>query len=121
MKLRNVLASAAGLTIFINIYQILKLNQNKMEQTTSVNRDRYIHIEAKPGKHTHTLIFMYGLGDSAHGFEDVFAEGGPLNFPNLRVVLPTAPERPVTCNGGMKMNSWFDIHKLSNESDMTAI
>ena len=64
---------------------------------------------------------MHGLGDSAQGFEDVFEEGGPLNFPNLRVVLPTAPKTPVSCNNGFAMNRWFDIYKLADESDTSGI
>lgn len=64
---------------------------------------------------------MHGLGNSSQGFEDVFENGGPLNHPNLRVVLPTAPCKPVSCRNGSAMNSWFDIYKLSDESDMTGI
>jgi len=30
-------------------------------------------------------------------------------------VLPTAPNVPVTCNGGAFCTSWFDIFALSNE------
>ena len=71
-------------------------------------RKNYIYIEPK-SQHTHTLIFLHGLGDSAEGFEPVFEEGGPLYFPNLKVVLPTAPKRGVTLNNGYHMNSWFDI------------
>ena len=71
-------------------------------------RSNYIYIQPK-SEHTHTLIFLHGLGDSAKGFEPIFEEGGPLNFPNLKVVLPTAPIKPVSLNNGYKMNSWYDI------------
>jgi hypothetical protein len=27
-------------------------------------------------------------------------------MPRTKFVLPTAPEQPVTLNGGMRMNSW---------------
>ncbi len=43
--------------------------------------------------------------------------------PNMRFVpdtckvrLLTAPERPVTLNGGMPMNSWYDIFSLRGDS-----
>ena len=75
------------------------------------NRPGYVYIPAN-GQHTHTLIFLHGLGDSAQGFEDVFdwrEEGCPMSFQGLKVVLPTAPKRPVTLNMGYQMNSWFDI------------
>ena len=68
----------------------------------------YIYIQPL-SKHTHTLIFLHGLGDSAEGFRSVFEEGGPLNFPNLKVVLPTAPKQGVTMNNGYMMTSQFDI------------
>jgi predicted esterase len=35
------------------------------------NRKNYIYIQPK-SDHTHTLIFLHGLGDSAEGFESVF-------------------------------------------------
>ena len=81
------------------------------------NRDKYIHIDATEGKHTHTMIFLHGLGDSAEGFSDMFEKGGPLHFANMRVVLPTAPRKPVSCNDGYVMNSWFDIFKLADGHD----
>lgn len=59
------------------------------------------------------LIFMHGLGDSALGFRDVFdSENKPI--PNrMKVVLPTANKSAVTINGGMVMNSWYDIKSFS--------
>ncbi len=72
-------------------------------------------------EHTHTLIFLHGLGDSAEGFKSVFEEGGPLNFPNLKVVLPTAPKKPVSMNNGYTMNSWFDIFKSDDDFDQQVI
>ena len=80
----------------------------------------HIYIQPK-SEHTHTLIFLHGLGDSAEGFEPVFEEGGPLNFPNLKVVLPTAPKKPVSMNNGYAMNSWFDIFKSDDNIDQKVI
>ncbi len=61
-------------------------------------------------EHKHTLVWMHGLGDSAEGFLDFFYNSDPL-LPNknTKVVLLNAPFVAVTCNGGMKMNSWYDI------------
>ena len=57
---------------------------------------------------------MHGLGDSAYGFLDVFMDEQFNLVPaHCKVVLLTAPERPVTLNGGMVMNSWYDISELS--------
>eukprot|EP01114_Cavostelium_apophysatum_P020274 TRINITY_DN6752_c0_g1_i1.p1 TRINITY_DN6752_c0_g1~~TRINITY_DN6752_c0_g1_i1.p1 ORF type:complete len:270 (-),score=21.19 TRINITY_DN6752_c0_g1_i1:8-817(-) len=61
------------------------------------------------GKHTSTLIWMHGLGDSHEGFADLFQQTKPLLPSGLRVILPDAPERPVTINQGMIMRGWYDI------------
>jgi len=61
--------------------------------------------------HTATLVWMHGLGDSAHGFADVFSDPR-FSLPGLRTVLLTADQHPVTLNGGMVMNSWYDIVSL---------
>jgi len=58
---------------------------------------------------------LHGLGDSANGFYDVFAEEGVVP-PTCRVVLPTAPKKPVSCNNGYVMNSWFDIYNLDGKT-----
>ncbi len=50
------------------------------------------------GKHTSTLIFLHGLGDTGHGWASTLAEIRP---PNLKIVCPTAPTVPVTLNSGM--------------------
>ncbi len=64
--------------------------------------------------HKHSIIWLHGLGDSAYGFTDVFLDQRFNLVPaSCRVILPTAPEREVTCNGGMVMNSWYDIMSLS--------
>ncbi len=60
---------------------------------------------------------MHGIGDSAEGFLDIFGNQriNPAS-PDTKIVLLTAPSRPVTINGGMTMPSWYDIKNLSNDS-----
>jgi Phospholipase/Carboxylesterase. len=36
------------------------------------NKNKDIYITPKDGKHTETMIFMHGLGDTAAGWLDVF-------------------------------------------------
>jgi len=60
-------------------------------------------------KHTATLVFLHGLGDTGFGW------AGALNTirPDfLKVICPTAPNLPVTINGGMEMPAWYDIISL---------
>ena len=66
-------------------------------------------------EHTHTLIFLHGLGDKGKSFEFYFGNDGCLAFPNLKVLLPTARSNPVSCNNGMCMYSWFDILSLGQK------
>lgn len=60
------------------------------------------------GKHTATVIFAHGLGDTAAGWIPLARELQP-KFKHVKWVLPTAPEQPVSINMGMRMTSWFDI------------
>jgi len=59
-------------------------------------------------KHTATVIFVHGLGDSGQGWEPVaqmFKKDPELN--HVKWILPHAPSKPVTANFGMVMPSWY--------------
>ena len=88
--------------------------------TETDHSNGYIYLTPKESHET-TLIFLHGLGDSAEGFSDLW--GGwsqhKLTPRTCRIVLPTAPKAAVSCNNGYKMNSWFDIYKLSSEVPAT--
>jgi predicted esterase len=60
------------------------------------------------GKHTATVIFAHGLGDTASGWVPL-AQALRSKFKHIKWVLPTAPVQPVSINMGMAMTSWFDI------------
>ncbi len=56
-----------------------------------------------------SLVVLHGLGADGNDFVPVcealdLAAVGPVRF-----VLPHAPVRPVTINGGMRMRAWYDI------------
>jgi len=77
-----------------------------------------LYLVPKDGKHTETLIFMHGLGDSAAGWFDIFMESSMnIVLPTTKVVLLTAPIAPVTINGGAKMTSWYDIKTLAPKDE----
>lgn len=61
-----------------------------------------------------TLIFLHGLGDSAHGWLDTM-KSLHMVFPDVKFVLPTAANQPVTINMGMTMPSWYDIYSLGHD------
>ena len=85
-------------------------SENNFYEFSKKGADIYLTPKAK---HTHTLIFMHGLGDSAQGFYDFFTETSSPAPATMKIVLPTAPIRPVTINAGMKMASWFDFKSFS--------
>ena len=68
-------------------------------------------VRRPAGPHTHTLILLHGLGDTGNGWADLELPAGELR--GLKLVFPTASERPVTLNGGMSMTAWSDIRSLS--------
>ncbi len=52
------------------------------------------------------MIWLHGLGASGSDLEPV-AE--MLGIAGIRHILPDAPVRAVTLNGGMRMRAWYDI------------
>lgn len=54
------------------------------------------------------VIWLHGLGADRHDFEPV-AKMLQQHLTSTRFVLPQAPTRPVTINGGWSMPSWYDI------------
>ncbi|KAI0650840.1 Phospholipase/carboxylesterase [Trametes meyenii] len=66
---------------------------------------------APRAKHTATIIFIHGLGDSGHGWKPV-ADMFSKDFPHVKWILPNAPTISVTANGGMSMPGWFDVFEF---------
>jgi len=66
-------------------------------------------VVAPAGKHTASLIFLHGLGDTGHGWASTIASIRP---PHVKVICPTASKMPVTLNSGFQMPSWFDLLSL---------
>ncbi len=56
-----------------------------------------------------SVIWLHGLGADSRDFEQLpkmldLPPGLPLRF-----ILPDAPMRPITLNGGMVMRGWYDL------------
>ena len=58
------------------------------------------------------VIWLHGLGADQTDFQPV-AQILVQTLPTTRFVLPQAPNRPVTINGGYAMPSWYDIMAMS--------
>ncbi|QBR83187.1 carboxylesterase [Legionella israelensis] len=68
------------------------------------------------------VIWLHGLGADASDMAGL-AEQLPLSDLALRHVFVDAPVRPVTLNGGMPMQAWYDIigMKLTDREDKEGI
>ncbi len=65
------------------------------------------------------IILLHGLGADGHDFEDL-APHLPLTGLRARMIMPNAPRRPVTINGGMVMPAWYDISDTALRNTDTA-
>ncbi|KAF9583596.1 hypothetical protein BGW38_009087 [Lunasporangiospora selenospora] len=70
-------------------------------------------IQNATAKHSATVIFIHGLGDSGQGWAPVGEELGQY-LPHVKFIFPNAPSQPVTLNFGMRMPSWYDIVDLGD-------
>jgi len=68
-------------------------------------------------KHTATVIFVHGLGDSGWGWEPVakMIKKDPA-LDHIKWVLPHAFRKSITANNGMVMPAWFDIKSFDTQS-----
>ena len=68
------------------------------------------------------VVWLHGLGADGHDFEPLFRNGPGLPA-GTRVLLPHAPQQPVTINGGLRMRAWYDIVSadLTAEADLEGI
>lgn len=62
-----------------------------------------------------SIIVLHGLGADGNDFVPVcqaldLSDAGPVRY-----VLPSAPVRPVTINGGYRMRAWYDILSLGTD------
>jgi phospholipase/carboxylesterase len=67
-------------------------------------------IERETGPNpTASIVFLHGLGADGHDFAPFVDEVDLRAVGPVRWVLPHAPTRPVTINGGYVMRAWYDI------------
>lgn len=56
-----------------------------------------------------SVIILHGLGADGNDFAPVCEELDLSAIGDVRFVLPHAPTRPVTINGGYVMRAWYDV------------
>lgn len=67
-----------------------------------------VEVETGPAP-TGSVIWLHGLGADGHDFEPLVPLLAGQGTRALRFILPHAPRRPVTLNGGMEMRAWYDV------------
>lgn len=60
------------------------------------------------------MIWLHGLGDTALGWFDIFKSEHNFVNKHTKIILLTAKSYPITLNGGIVMNAWYDIKKFPN-------
>ena len=107
----------------------MRLSDQTIQNINTINKNshrNYSYIDAQPGQHTHTFIFLHGLMDLGENIktgrslvlEDkrTFDQNGPLRFPNVRIVFPNADVKATTAHNKSIETSWFDIYSLEGEN-----
>ncbi|CAO3626759.1 unnamed protein product [Mucor fragilis] len=72
-------------------------------------------VVAAKTKQTATVLWCHGLGDTGAGWSFLAEQLSPL-FPHVKWILPNAPVKPVSLNGGYPMPAWFDLSGLDKFS-----
>lgn len=61
-----------------------------------------------------SVIWLHGLGADGYDFEPIVQQLlQPDCLPNVRFILPHAPEMPVTRNNGYIMPAWYDVYGIT--------
>jgi len=75
------------------------------------------YVEIKPyKKHSATVIFLHGLGDSGNGMHRLVDPSlkwkSSEGLGHIKFIFPSAPLMSVTGNSGKVMPSWFDCYSF---------
>lgn len=83
--------------------------KKKKDKDKTANSKMAPVVISPSGKHTGTLIFCHGLGDTGHGWASTLAD---VRQSHVKIICPTAETMPVTLNSGFQMPAWFDLFSL---------
>eukprot|EP00929_Paragymnodinium_shiwhaense_P096702 TRINITY_DN58394_c0_g1_i1.p1 TRINITY_DN58394_c0_g1~~TRINITY_DN58394_c0_g1_i1.p1 ORF type:complete len:557 (-),score=81.68 TRINITY_DN58394_c0_g1_i1:666-2336(-) len=67
--------------------------------------DEPLVIDPPGPAHRYTLVFLHPF---RIGLRDYVRKMGLFSYDGLRVVIPHAPKRPISCYGGKVLPSWYD-------------
>lgn len=110
--LKSATAVAQRSADYSSVRNIFTSSRMRIERDGATNTITY---HPPDGSHSATVVLMHGLGDSGDGLADLAEEWGK-QLPHVKFILPTADQRPVTLNGGMRMNAWYVRRVLNRHS-----
>ncbi|XP_072031699.1 lysophospholipase-like protein 1 isoform X2 [Amphiura filiformis] len=84
-----------------------------VENMSAAKRIATIVVEPQK-RHTATLFFFHGSGDTANGIKDWLHSvlGKEFSFPHIKLVFTSAPPRPYTANAGRLSTVWYDRKRI---------
>lgn len=113
---RLILSALAFGPVAASVRSSVRMMSTRTSIDRSQQRITIAHDTSASERPEGSVVVLHGLGDTAMGWADV-AKMWADAMPRVRFVLPTAPMRPVTLNGGMSMPAWYDIKQLNGEAD----
>jgi phospholipase/carboxylesterase len=61
-----------------------------------------------------SVIWLHGLGADGHDFAPIVQQLlQPQHLPNVRFILPHAPDMAITRNNGYVMPAWYDVYGIT--------
>lgn len=107
--IRNVWLALFGLLFLIVFFIVFSRSGEEEREKMSSH-----YVIAASARHTATVIFLHGLGDTGQGWSQLMKE---IRLPHVKYICPTAATMPVSLNAGFRMPSWFDILSLAPDGD----
>ena len=98
-------------TILSHHFSTCMMTQQQQQKQPNIYQQLQVQVLEPIGEHRSTLIWMHGLGDSSAGFSSMFEQ---MALKHTKIILPNAPMRPISVNGGYVMRGWYDIHSVGN-------
>jgi len=86
------------MTVPMNYKTPIEITSNKQSNVSKINA---------------SVIWLHGLGADGHDFEPIVHK---LNLPDVRFILPHAPEMAVSRNSGYIMPAWYDLYSVTGSS-----
>ncbi|KAJ7456446.1 Phospholipase/carboxylesterase [Mycena latifolia] len=74
-------------------------------------------IKVPAENHSATVILVHGLGDSGFGMQSLASQLQADGLGHCQFLLPHAPTRAITTNGGRRMPAWFNLLSFNPPSE----